>query len=297
MKPFNHDLKQNKSSYKSSEVEAKWPHFAKASWGKQGYDPNKIEQYWQKKWEKEKTFSPDLDKAKNLPAGRQGPFYNLMMFPYPSAEGMHVGNMYAHTGSDIYGRFMRMQGYTVFEPIGLDGFGIHSENYALKIGRHPMDHAAVTQKNFYSQLRRIGAMFDWTRTVETYGTDYYRWTQWLFVQMFKHGLAYRGRAEVNFCPGCKTVLADEQVIDEKCERCGNIVKKRSLEQWFFRITAYAEKLLQNSFTLDWSEKVKVAQKNWIGKKEGINITYEVFDSTHKKKIGDVVCFTTTPVNF
>jgi len=254
------------------------------------WDHTAIEGKWQKVWSQTKLNSPDLSAAKK-------PFYNLMMFPYPSAEGLHVGNMYAFTGADVYGRFKRMQGYDVFEPIGLDGFGIHSENHALKTGKHPMDHAAVTEKNYYAQLHKIGAMFDWDRTVETYDPGYYRWTQWLFVQMFKHGLAYRGKASVNWCPGCKTVLADEQVVDGKCERCGNIVEKRSLEQWFFRITAYAEKLLNNLHSLDWSEKVKVAQTNWIGKKEGINITYQVVDEKGKLLEKEIVCFTTTPVNF
>ncbi len=249
-------------------------------------DFHQIESKWQAWWNRVQLNTTNIE-------GSKKPYYNLMMFPYPSAEGLHVGNMYAFTGSDVYGRFKRMQGFDVFEPIGLDGFGIHSENYALKIGRHPMDHAKITEKNFYAQLHKIGAMFDWGRTVETYDTDYYRWTQWLFVQMFKHGLAYRSKAEVNWCPSCKTVLADEQVIDGKCERCGNIVEKRSLEQWFFRITAYAGKLLENSFSLDWSEKVRVAQKNWIGKKEGINITYPVVDE-QGKAIGEITCFTTRP---
>lgn len=248
--------------------------------------PTAIEEKWQKIWSQTKLNSPDVSAADR-------PFYNLMMFPYPSAEGLHVGNMYAFTGSDIYGRFKRMQGYDVFEPMGLDGFGIHSENFALKIGRHPMDHAQKTEKNFYAQLNKIGAMFDWERTVETYDPGYYRWTQWLFVQMFKHGLAYRKTASVNWCPSDKTVLADEQVIDGKCERCGNIVEKRSLEQWFFRITEYAGKLLGNLSSLDWSEKVKVAQTNWIGKKEGINITYQVVGK-NEEKIGEVTCFTTRP---
>lgn len=250
------------------------------------YDHTAIEAKWQKVWRQTKLNSQDLSASKK-------PFYNLMMFPYASAEGLHVGNMYAFTGSDIYGRFKRMQGYDCFEPIGLDGFGIHSENHALKTGKHPMDHASVTQKKFYAQLQTIGAMFDWDRTVETYDPDYYRWTQWIFIQMFKHGLAYRGRATVNWCPSDKTVLADEQVIDGACERCGNIVEKRLLEQWFFRITEYAGKLLENLSSLDWSEKVKVAQTNWIGKKEGINITYNVVDED-AKKIGDVTCFTTRP---
>jgi len=253
---------------------------------KDRYDHQKIEAKWQKVWAHTKLDVADIKSAKR-------PYYNLMMFPYPSAEGLHVGNMYAFTGSDIHGRFKRMQGYSVFEPIGLDGFGIHSENFALKIGRHPMDYAKITEKHFYDQLHRIGAMFDFTRTLETYDPSYYRWTQWLFVQMFKHGLAYRAKARVNFCPSCKTVLADEQVIDEKCERCGNEVEKRALEQWFFRITAYAEKLLGNIPKLKWSEKIKVAQTNWIGKKAGISITYPVV-TEDGKQIGEVSCFTTRP---
>ncbi|RJR15291.1 leucine--tRNA ligase [Candidatus Microgenomates bacterium] len=237
------------------------------------FKPQEFESKWQKKWEESGTYSPDMMRAKK-------PFYNLMMFPYPSAEGLHVGNMYAFTGVDVFGRFKRMQGFDVFEPIGLDGFGIHSENYALKVNRHPKEQAKISEANFYRQLRNIGNSFDWTRTVETYDPDYYKWTQWLFVQMFKHGLAYRAKAEVNWCPSCKTVLADEQVIDEKCERCGSIVVKKELEQWFFKITVYAERLLQNTYkpSFKWSEKVRIGQQNWIGKKTGINITYPIADS-------------------
>ena len=247
----------------------------------QKYDHQRIESKWQKKWQEAKLDKTNIEKAPK-------PFYNLMMFPYPSAEGLHVGNMYAFTGSDIFGRFKRMQGHNVFEPIGLDGFGIHSENFALKIGKNPMDQAKVSEKNYYRQLGVIGAMFDWGRTVETYDPNYYKWTQWIFVQMFKHGLAYRGKAEVNWCPSCKTVLADEQVIEGKCERCGNIVEKRLLEQWFFRITAYAEKLLQNTNTLNWSEKVLVAQRNWIGKSEGMIVVFKTTDGK------DLPVFTTRP---
>src|SRR3989344_2789522 len=263
------------------------------------YDHRAIEKKWRSTWQDKKIDVTDIHLTRE-----KKPFYNLMMFPYPSAEGLHVGNVYAFTGADILGRFKRMQGYEVFEPVGLDGFGIHSENYALKVSRHPMDHAKITEGNFYNQLHRIGAMYDWTRTVETYDPEYYRWTQWLFVQMFKHGLAYRGKALVNWCPGCKTVLADEQIIparqarpgvaggDEKCERCGSIVEKRLLEQWFFRITAYAEKLLLNTFSLDWPEKILTVQRNWIGKKEGINIRYQVSGFKYHVEV-----FTTTPVNF
>ncbi len=238
--------------------------------GAKKFKPANFEAKWQKKWESDKTFSPDMDSAKR-------PYYNLMMFPYPSAEGMHVGNMYAHTGADIHGRFRRMQGYDVFEPIGLDGFGIHSENYAMKVGRHPKEQAQVSEENFYRQMHSTGSGFDWQRTVETYDPEYYKWTQWLFTQMFKAGLAYKEKASVNFCPSCKTVLADEQVIAGECERCGSIVEKRMLEQWFFRITQYAGRLLDNIPKLDWTQKVKVAQTNWIGRSKGALITFPIAD--------------------
>ena len=248
------------------------------------FKPDEIESKWQGHWEALGVYSPDLKTAKK-------PYYNLMMFPYPSAEGLHVGNMYAFTGVDVHGRFMRMRGNTVFEPIGLDGFGIHSENYALKLNRHPKEQAKISEKNFYRQLKAIGNGFDWRRTLETYDPDYYRWTQWLFIQMFKAGLAYRAKAEVNWCPSCKTVLADEQVINEKCERCGSVVEKKELEQWFFRITAYAERLLQNTYkpSFNWPNKVKIGQRNWIGKKSGINIHYPIEDSAQ-----EIICWTSRP---
>ncbi|MBI2613465.1 MAG: leucine--tRNA ligase [Candidatus Levybacteria bacterium] len=236
-----------------------------------------IESKWQSIWKKEKIYSPNLDKAKK-------PFYNLMMFPYPSAEGMHVGNMYAFTGADVYGRFQRMQGKDVFEPIGLDGFGIHSENYAIKTDKHPAKQAEISEKNFYRQLKSIGNGFDWSRTVETYDTSYYKWTQWLFIQLFRAGLAYRKKAPVNFCPSCKTVLADEQVLDTRCERCNSLVEKRDLEQWFFAITKYADPLLANIDKLDWSEKVKIAQRQWIGRSEGTLIRFKIKDLRIKNEI-------------
>ena len=234
----------------------------------ENYDHKKIEQKWQKKWEKDRIYSPDLDKAKK-------PFYNLMMFPYPSAEGLHVGNMYAFVHSDTYGRYTRLKGFDVFEPIGLDGFGIHSENYAIKIGEHIKDVSKRTEKHFYKQLHMIGNQYDWTRAVETYKPDYYKWTQWLFLQMYKKGLVYRKKSSVNWCPSCKTVLSDEQVINGKCERCDSDVDKRQMKQWFFRITDYAEKLLKNLETLDWSEDVKLIQKNWIGKSEGASVKFKI----------------------
>lgn len=265
--------------------------------GRQGYDSQVIEKKWQETWEKAGVFSPDLDRAKKSFGSAQDhesaqdrrPYYNLMMFPYPSAEGLHVGNMYAFTGADIWGRFVRMQGHNVFEPIGLDGFGIHSENYAIKIGEHPRELAKRTEKRFYEQLRATGNAYDWRHTLETYDVDYYRWTQWIFVQMFKHGLAYRKKSRVNWCPSCKTVLADEQVISSECERCSSQVEHRDLEQWFFKITDYAEKLLSNLDKINWPERIINAQRNWIGKSVGAEISFKVKDSQDTIKV-----FTTRP---
>ena len=216
------------------------------------------------------------------------PFYNLWMFPYPSAEGLHAGHAFSSTGSDIYGRFMRMHDHDVFQPIGYDSFGIHSENYAIKIGEPPQKVVGRTTKHYEEQLRSLGHGYDWTRTVATSDPDYYKWTQWLFIQLFKAGLAKRATAKVNWCPSCKTVLSDEQVIDAKCERCGTIVEKKELEQWFFKITDYADRLLAGLNKIDWSERVVTAQRNWIGKSEGMIIYFK----TEKGK--DLPVFTTRP---
>jgi len=248
----------------------------------QEYLPELIEKKWQKIWKETKLFSPDMDKSEK-------PFYNLMMFPYPSAEGMHVGNMYAFSGADVYARFKRMQGYDVFEPFGLDGFGIHSENYSLKIGRHPMEQAEISMKNFYRQIELTGISIDWSRLVETYDPLYYKWTQYLFIKLFKAGLAHRKKAQVNWCPSCKTVLSDEQVISGECERCSSVVEKKGLEQWFFKITNYAQRLLDNLEKLDWTEKVKVAQHQWIGRSEGATINL-ILENTNNV----IEVFTTRP---
>ena len=250
------------------------------------YNPKEIEKKWADRWFREKIYEPDLE---GRSASRRKPFYNLMMFPYPSAEGLHVGNMYPYAGADIYGRKKRMEGYDVFEPIGLDGFGIHSENYALKIGRHPKELARESEKNFYNQLKMIGNGFAWNERLETHDPEYYKWTQWIFVQMFKHGLAYRKKATVNWCPKCLTVLADEQVLAGECERCETKVIKKELEQWFFKITDYAECLLDDLETIDWSENVKIAQKNWIGRSEGILIDFKIQGTSDKIQV-----FTTRP---
>ncbi|MDB4884946.1 MAG: leucyl-tRNA synthetase class Ia, partial [Gemmatimonadetes bacterium] len=210
------------------------------------YDPAAIERKWQATWESIGTNTPDL-------AAAADPFYALMMFPYPSAEGLHVGNLFAFTGNDIYGRFQRLQGHTVFEPLGYDAFGIHSENFAIKVGVHPSDLIPRNIENFRRQLKRAGLMVDWTHELSTTDPRYYKWTQWVFLQLYKQGLAYKKAAAVNWCPFDKTVLANEQVVGGACERCGTLVEQRFLEQWFFRITDYAGRLLANLDQLDWSE--------------------------------------------
>src|SRR5690606_35074112 len=195
-----------------------------------GYQPARIEEKWQAYWAERGTNSLTDERLRVA----ERPFYNLMMFPYPSAEGLHGGNMYASTGADIYGRWKRLLGEDVFEPIGLDAFGIHSENFALKQGTHPMELIPSNIRNFTRQLKRIGAMYDWNHTVDTTAPEYYRWTQWIFLQLYDMGLAEKKEAPVNWCPSCKTVLANEQVIAGACERCGTPVETRTLSQWFFR---------------------------------------------------------------
>ncbi len=233
------------------------------------YQPDLVEAKWQARWAERHTNEPDLDGAKR-------PFYNLMMFPYPSAEGLHVGNMFAFTGSDVFGRFKRLQGYDVFEPIGFDAFGIHSENYAIKVGINPAELIPKNIANFRRQLSRIGGMFDWRHELSTTDPAYYKWTQWIFLQLLKAGKAYKKAAAVNWCPKDKTVLANEQVINGRCERCDTLVEQRTLEQWFFRITAYADRLLRNlddRSKMDWSDSTATAQRNWLGRSEGAEIEF------------------------
>ena len=247
------------------------------------YRPSELEKKWQQRWAENSTNG--LDEETLL--GAEKPFYNLMMFPYPSAEGLHVGNIYAFTGADVYGRYMRLLGHTVFEPIGFDAFGIHSENFALKVGTHPMDLIPRNVENFTRQLKRTGAMYDWGHALNTTDPEYYRWTQWLFLQLYKAGLAVKKEAPVNWCPSCQTVLANEQVIAGECERCGTPVEQRHLSQWFFRITEYAQRLLDNLSWIDWSESTKKAQENWIGRSEGAKVRFpisrpKVADDEHEK---------------
>jgi leucyl-tRNA synthetase len=234
-----------------------------------GYSPSEIERKWQERWDERGTNRYTLH---SLRAARS-PYYNLMMFPYPSAEGLHVGNIYAFTGADVHGRYQRLLGKDVFEPIGFDAFGIHSENFALKVGVHPMDLIPRNIENFRRQLRRIGGMFDWDHAVDTTHPSYYRWTQWLFLKLYEAGLAERKEAPVNWCPSCMTVLANEQVIAGACERCDTPVEQRRIAQWFFRITDYSARLLDNLSWIDWSETTRKAQANWIGRSEGAELRF------------------------
>jgi len=255
------------------------------------YDPAAVEAKWQARWRDRGTNTTDI-------ASGERPFYALMMFPYPSAEGLHVGNLFAFTGNDIYGRFHRQQGHTVFEPLGYDAFGIHSENYALKVGEHPMRLIPRNIANFRRQLERAGLMVDWNKSVDTTAPDYYKWTQWVFLQLYKHGLAYKKKAAVNWCPSCKTVLANEQVVGGHCERCGTLVEQRMLEQWFFRISDYAERLLNNLDVIDWSDTTKTAQRNWIGRSDGARLRFAVAGASGVGRtttdVSDIVVFTTRP---
>ncbi len=255
-----------------------------------GYVPSAVEQKWQRLWEARGTNTYSREELENA----EDPFYNLMMFPYPSAEGLHVGNIYAFTGADVHGRYQRLRGKTVFEPMGFDAFGIHSENFALKIGTHPMDLIPSNVKNFTRQLRRIGGMFDWEHSVDTTDPSYYKWTQWIFLQFFKAGLAERKEAPVNWCPSCMTVLANEQVVGGECERCGTPVEQRRIAQWFFRITDYAQRLLDNLDRIDWSDTTLKAQKNWIGRSTGAQLRFPVVDADGVETGTNIEVYTTRP---
>lgn len=210
-------------------------------------------------------------------------YYNLVMFPYPSGDKLHVGHWYNYGPADSWGRYMRMMGYHVFEPMGFDSFGLPAENYAIKTGVHPTKSIAANCARMEMQLSRIGTMYDWSKKVVTSDPEYYMWTQWVFLQLYKRGLAYRKRAPVNWCPSCQTVLANEQVADGRCERCKNEVTKKELTQWFFKIRDYAERLL-NFEGLKWPEKTMLMQKNWIGRSEGSVVSFDIEGSGAKEVI-------------
>ncbi len=244
------------------------------------YDPTPIEAKWRKKWEENGVYTAALAKAKK-------PYYSMVMFPYPSGDKLHVGHWYNYAPADSYSRFKKMQGYDVFAPMGFDAFGLPAENYAIKTGVKPAESTAKNVQTMIEQLKRIGCMYDWDKTLSTTDPGYYRWTQWLFLEMYKNKLAYKKLGNVNFCPSCQTVLANEQAQDGKCERCGTDVIQKPLEQWFWNIKKYSQRLLDGLTGLDWPEKTKLMQRNWIGRSEGVNFTlklkdidfsFEVYDS-------------------
>ncbi len=225
-----------------------------------------IEKKWQKKWADTKLYSFDKSKIKDK-------YYVLEMFSYPSGAKLHAGHWYNYGPSDSYARFMRMNGKEVFQPMGFDAFGLPAENYAIKSGIHPQDSTLKNIDTMERQLKAMGASFDWDYEIKTCMPDYYKWTQWIFLQLYKNNLAYRKEAPVNWCPSCNTVLANEQVVDGACERCHTTVIRKNLTQWFFKITKYAEELLQGLDTIDWPEKTKAMQRNWIGKSTGGEIEF------------------------
>lgn len=241
-----------------------------------------IDKKWQKKWKEENLYRFDEKKP-----GKK--FYTLEMFSYPSGANLHLGHWFNFAPADSFARFKSMQGYNVFHPMGFDAFGLPAENYAIKTGIHPQDSTIKNIATMKKQLEEMGATYDWNYSVETCMSDYYKWTQWLFLQLYKNGLAYKKEAPVNWCSSCNTVLANEQVINGACERCKTIVEKKKLNQWFFKITDYAEELLEGLETLDWPEATKKIQTNWIGKSKGAEITFK----TENKDI-DIKVFTTRP---
>ena len=250
------------------------------------YNPQKIERKWQKIWDEKKLFrAKDRSKKKK--------FYLLVEFPYPSGSGLHVGHCRSYVGLDVVARKKRMEGFNVLFPMGWDAFGLPTENYAIKTGIHPI---IATKKNtniFKRQQKNLGLSFDWSREINTTNPDYYKWTQWIFLQFFKKGLAYKARMPVNWCPSCKIVLANEEVINGKCERCGAETERREKEQWMLKITKYAERLINDLSLVDYPERVKILQKDWIGKSSGVEINFQVSSSLGENKF-QIPVFTTRP---
>jgi leucyl-tRNA synthetase len=251
------------------------------------YNPKEFEFHMQELWEKEQVYST----VQNLEASvKDNKTYCLSMFPYPSGAGLHVGHVRIYTGTDVMARLFRMQGKSVLHPMGWDAFGLPAENAAIKAKKNPLDMVPGNIANFKRQMHMLGLSYDWTREVNTTDPGYYKWTQWLFIQFFKMGLLYKKNTPINWCPKCKTGLAEEEVLANGThERCGNAISKKDLPQWIFRITAYAERLLEDLKLLDWPKGILEMQRNWIGKKEGINIEYRIQNTEER-----IVCFTTRP---
>ncbi|TML07051.1 MAG: leucine--tRNA ligase, partial [Actinobacteria bacterium] len=250
------------------------------------YEPQQIEAKWQRVWEDARAFyvsNPDSPEQ-----AEREKFYMLEMLPYPSGD-LHMGHVLNYTLGDVVTHYRRRQGFTVLRPMGFDSFGLPAENAAIRGGGHPRE---ITERNIAAiraQMHRLGWAIDWDREVSAHQPEYYRWTQWLFLKFFEAGLAYRKAAPVNWCPNDQTVLANEQVIDGRCELCGAEVESRNLEQWFFRITAYADALLDDHATIDWPERTKAIQRNWIGRSEGAEVLFRVEELDL-----DLPVFTTRP---
>lgn len=249
------------------------------------YNPASIEAKWQKYWDQNKSFKTDFDST----SAKKPKFYVLDMFPYPSGAGLHVGHPEGYTATDIIARYKAMCGFNVLHPMGFDAFGLPAENYALKTGTHPRITTEKNIQNFRRQLKRLGFAYDWDREVDTTDPNYYRWTQWIFVQLYKKGLAYEAMTPVNWCPELKAVLANEEVVDGKSEIGGHPVVRKEMRQWMLKITAYADRLLEDLDELDWPENIKEMQRHWIGKSEGAEIDFEIRGRSEKIRV-----FTTRP---
>lgn len=250
------------------------------------YNFKQIEKKWQRVWSKAKY------KVWHAEDGKGKKAYVLDMFPYPSGDGLHVGHVEGYTASDVYSRFLRMNGFSVLHPMGWDAFGLPAENYAIKTKTHPVEVVKKNVKRFKEQLNSLGFGYDWQREINTTDPDYYKWTQWIFLQLFKKGLAYEAEIPVNWCPNDKTVLANEEVIEGCCERCGTKVERKKLKQWILKITAYADRLLDDLKDLDWPDRVKEMQKNWIGRSEGALIKFKLV--CNRPYNGELEVFTTRP---
>ena len=246
------------------------------------YNFKQVEKKWQLKWDKEGTFNASNDYKKKK-------WYGLIEFPYPSGQGLHVGHPRSYTALDVIARKKRLQGYNVLYPIGFDAFGLPAENYAIKTNVHPK---ITTQKNiahFTEQLKALGFSFDWSRVVDTTDPNYYKWTQWIFIQLYKHGLAYKATMPINFCTGCKVGLANEEVVNGVCERCGSPVVQKEKSQWMLKITEYAQRLIDDLDEVDFLEKIKVQQRNWIGRSEGAEVEFKIANTDETLQV-----FTTRP---
>lgn len=235
------------------------------------YPFSEIEPKWQKYWDEHKTFKASEDPS--FPKDKRR--YVLDMFPYPSGAGLHVGHPEGYTATDIYCRYLRMNGYNVLHPMGFDSFGLPAENYAIQTGTHPAVTTAANIGRFREQIKSLGFSYDWDRELATSDADYYKWTQWIFIQLFKKGLAYESEAPINWCPSCKTGLANEEVKDGECDRCHTKVTRKRIRQWILKITAYADRLLSDLEGLDWPEPVKAMQRNWIGRSEGASVSFKL----------------------